>query len=547
MLAVAQTSLDMSHHTTMPPNDSGRVTFPNNFSLSGVWTISDADLEGEKITSRTGLIVWLPWRGLASIWRMGIVPSGTTTVGAILGTIDATWTRDCAVPYALSAGQVRLGQDVTRDFSVTRMVAAHVNVSSRGIAIGSTAITGKVTWGVVADTRDIEKLGWRPEAIVQQTPVSKDAALQQNIADGVDMILACDIPTMFSVPNRDNHWSENGEKQVFELALDNLPAMNVAAGTTVDTNLPPVFISPRGLTLAGHTSLQTEAIGIAGQCKHFMHFHATYSTIQPPQQSGLNCLFTVNFQDVFAILLKTGQIVYTFAPPVTRPYVLPPDSPLEYLIAFRGEYISIDHADLLVTNDQGGMYVGTRIYITVTNASNAAFDVRLAYCFAGTVSIDLFNEGEVGPARIVRYDGVSEGQQLTVTGSLLVECVPEGNIAPFIIPTERIVPRAVSINIYNFLSIMYNSKNTLFKRMWQSAEYVKLITSVVPNLTIDKLEAWDDEQGTLMNAAHVNGLDMDRLGGRPTSKTEDAGESEYAGDARYVHYKRPMNASRQMW
>lgn len=530
VLAPARTTLNPRQYDTMPPNYTGRVTFPNRFTLGGMWTISDVGLTGEQISTRNGLVVWLPWRGLNSMWRMALIPAGTVSVGSVIdGGGNITYSRNIAMPYNEEAGQIRIAQSVEKDFTVTRMVAARASVVGRALPIvQGTAITGKLAWGVVSDTRDLERLGWTPEAIEQQTPIKKDAALQQELVNGVEMILGCDIPQVFTAPNRDNYTTLNGEKHVFQLATDELPVQNIPAGTTVQSNLKIVSISPRGAQLGNANPLTEplntiymEPISLGGQVRYYLFFMGML-TSAPTQQSGMTCMCTVHFADVFGAVGPNGQMVYQQTPAVGINCVIPPDTPLNTPVAFRVDHAALDNVYRFTVD---GMYVGSRIRVSITNSGNAAFDMKLMYCFLAAEVLDTFAEGEVGPARVVRYDGVSEQQQIAVTGDLLVECVPEGNVAPFIIPTERCAPRATSSSIYNFLSIMYNTRTTIFRRMWNVPSYRKLCMEIVPNLTIDKLEAWDNDEGALIDAAHVFGLDGDRFAPTVSMKREREDEN----------------------
>lgn len=121
------------------------------------------------------------------------------------------------------------------------------------------------------------------------------------------------------------------------------------------------------------------------------------------------------------------------------------------------------------------------------------------------VAQDIYTQGELGPLRVCRYDQVGKGQTMVVDGTLLVECVPEGTIAPYVVPSLKSTGITSNVNLFIVIAALYNGGGP-FKRIWRRNDYLRVLHHVVPTLTIETLLNWASEYPDVGAACHAAGI-----------------------------------------
>lgn len=514
-LGLVQTAMDCTRYETLPPNLSCRTTFAKRFTTSGLWdVVEDSTLVHEMVSTRTGILLWLPWRGLDSFKRLGIVPKNASR---LIGNRTWTWTKEMAIPYGSDQGQIKVSPDASKDFSFTRVTAAEIGISSTAIAISSTVITGQVAWGILQDTRDVcqtDQGSFVADAIVQQSMTAKDSAINQQLADGVHMVLGSDIDLDFTVPDRNNYFSRNAGVEKFILVDDGGILANAGAGVPYQSFQFGWHISPWGVnyvdtqvaTAPNWTQLEASNLNIFGKVRFVAYLELANVHAAPfPAAGDPNALVRVHFQDTYASCNKDGSVTYNQGPRTSHdlPIVFGQDSNVTQR---QVEHVVQNRTDLYGTDS---IYIGTAIYAYYVNPTTVAIDFKISNFHVHMFAEDIYTKGELGPARAVRYDGVGAGQQIAVSGNLLVECVPEGTVAPYVTSSDKALPKTMSINMYPFLASIFNG-NTVFRRIWPEAVYRDFVNNVVPSLSLENFAALGGPD--LSNAAVAAGLFSD-LGG----------------------------------
>ena len=520
-LGLLQTTVDCVRYETMPPNLSCRTTFGKRFTVSGLWDITEDYVPpvpntfvNEGVSTRSGVLLWLPWRGIDNFKRFGLVPKGAKRV---ISNRTWTWTKETAIPYGTDQGQVKVSPDASKDFSFTRLVSAEIGIASTAIAIGSTVITGQVAWSVVQDTRDVSQTdqgAFVADNIVQQSMCGKDAAVNQQLADGLHMILGSDIDLDFTVPDRNNFFSRNAGVEKFILIGDGGFTNSAAAGSGYQSSQFGWHISPWGVHYvdtqvaldAAWTQLESANINIFGKVRFVAYLELANTHVAPfPPQADANALIRVHFQDTYASCGKDGSVTYSQGPRTSHdlPIVFGQDNTVTQR---QVEHVVQNRTDLYGTDS---IYIGTAIYYYYVNPTTVAMDLKVSNFHVHMFADDIYTKGELGPARIARYDGVGVGQQMSVSGNLLVECVPEGSIAPYVTSSDKAIPKTLSINMYPFLASVYNGQ-TAFRRNWPEQMYREFTHHVVPELSLENVVSLGGSE--LQNAAVAAGLFSD-LGG----------------------------------
>jgi len=513
-LGLVQTAMDCTRYETLPPNLSCRTTFAKRFTTSGLWdVVEDSTLVHEMVSTRTGILLWLPWRGLDSFKRMGLVPKNASR---LIGNRTWTWTKEMAIPYGSDQGQIKVSPDASKDFSFTRVTAAEIGISSTAIAISSTVITGQVAWGILQDTRDVcqtDQGSFVADAIVQQSMTAKDSAINQQLADGVHMVLGSDIDLDFTAPDRNNFFSRTAGVEKFVLVDDAGISYDYASGT--QGFMGAWHISPWGvqytdtqvLPVADWKQFEAANINVFGKVRFVAYVEVGNTHAAPfPPAPDAPLVLRVYFQDTYASCNKDGSVTYNQGPRTERDLLIHVSQDNTQVTQAQFEHVAQNRTDLYGSDS---IYIGTAIYAKNYNPSSVAVTMKVSNFHVHMFAEDIYTKGELGPARAVRYDGVGAGQQIAVSGNLLVECVPEGTVAPYVTSSDKALPKTMSINMYPFLASIFNG-NTVFRRIWPEAVYRDFVNNVVPSLSLENFAALGGPD--LSNAALAAGLFSD-LGG----------------------------------
>lgn len=158
-----------------------------------------------------------------------------------------------------------------------------------------------------------------------------------------------------------------------------------------------------------------------------------------------------------------------------------------------------------------GMYLGTLVYVMLSNLGNinsnnggfgsagptdgapAGNDVNSArfnpHLELRVRARSLYNIGEIGPVRVIRWDGLSDDQQIKLDGVFNAQCIPEGNLAPFVTDLAMYSDTAHNVNSIIFLAELYNGDSP-FKRNWTADEYDMFMRTMFPKLTYESVMGW---------------------------------------------------------
>ena len=74
----------------------------------------------------------------------------------------------------------------------------------------------------------------------------------------------------------------------------------------------------------------------------------------------------------------------------------------------------------------------------------------------------------LGPAKVIMYNNLAEGQGLQMNGGLLIAATPSQNLASYV---NSDISRCVDSTALSQASILFNGKNPLYKRIWRLPEY----------------------------------------------------------------------------
>lgn len=547
-----------------PPNLYYESTFLKALTVQGNFNVQDQSLLiEEKVPTSTGAVVWFPQRGINSIYRYGLVGKNTVsyTQGfggippgrtASPGLISAMRSGGAAevffdslvyqaplwLPYGDAAGfndQITISPSLDRNVSFARVIAGEIEMISDTQSIGNTALTGRLAWGAVADTRDVAQAlqdgsinyhAYDPADLQQMSVTSKDGEVESSIMSGAIALVGPDIAPWFSAPTADDQDYICGQ---WTQQTNRAGAVTTQFGANSGTwnlptlvNLDSTWISPWNInmtpdpntTVFGHfTNMDGPSIDECGVLDVRIDTAINWAHIGTDINVG-NALFKINVigSHFYATVQGDGRITYT-----VRSHIyfekLCRVGDVQAFNAFTCDFTDATFKRTgYIEAGTGGKYIGTLV--------NLAFEGVRMDPYAGadevqfTINPSVFTlrgrtvgqKGYVGPARIFRYDNVSSGQNVRLTGILNAQLVPQGFLAPYTQNQAASTARCVDLNAIPLAAQLWNAPNTPFRRIYNLTYYKDVIRPMAMKLGPQNLLEIAAENPELLAAFSSSGV-----------------------------------------
>ena len=530
---------------TGPPNYYTQTAFSKRLDVSANFVVNDAGLAAstnEKVPTATGLITWQPNRGAGSIYRWGIVPQGAVrSAGSAncyllpqgTGT-NLVFGSATAVPYnqAVTQDVIKISPDLSQSFSQVRVYSGDLRVICDTVPIGNTALNGYFSAGSVSDSRDVSQVNegtgnpsncFNPSDLVQTSVTSKEGLKEISVMKGIITLVGSDIQPFYAPPNTDQTDTQTPGWTTYS-------APDGGVATTLAANVFHVFanamISPWNVQttttpIAGYAPLQnipTGPINLNGCLDFHVVCSLTSDTAAADASPGMELV--CQFNHIFATC-ESG----TGAVPWGCTYVTQQESYVqslgqEFSQAYPNPNVDTSGITTVFASSprlyQGslastGIYLGTQIIFQLSNSSSATASTRtytFNYVTYQVSARSVYNQGELGPTRIIRWDGMSDNQQIKVDGVINAQCIPEGNIAPFVQSAAMFSDTAHNLNSLTFLAELYNGESPI-RRNWTLDEYLTFVGRDLESLSPESIMGMN--QPKLSGVAQAAGV-FDFLG-----------------------------------
>lgn len=561
-----KTSVDPRQYSTPPPNMFNQTTFTKNVSVGGNWVIREPTSIPGPVKDSPGAVVWNVQHGVGDIQRLGFIPSGTTVpLGNGTNSIfyqpgqyvpcHLTFDQEVPCPYSsllASKYVASISPDLGQDFSVVRCYAGMISLQSDAVPIGNTALTGRFAGGSINDIRDMfqSSTGALTESnLQQQTMTSKDGIKNVGVSDGIVSILGPDLVPTFGPPDVTTVRG-NGISDTEVLHVPGGVMTGAYVNGTFGVYARPVFLTPiEGCTcnfeptpgvitnsvqmspLPMHQSVRISCeapsirmwTGVAG---HFLQAYTSYQVMH--LYASVRDDGTVNLDNTVDVVDKvsTGGVgVHCWDETVLGPTWSVINTATNY------PPVSFSFSTPMPMS-RGNMYVGSLIVPILNTQYVGGPDTILNYSIDSRYDIgwkiavealDLYNSGTLGPTRVLRWDNVSAGQELKLDGLLLAQCVPEGQIAPFVSPTAQMSDVLLHLNMLPWLNAVYNGKGPV-RRIWSGRDYAKFV-SMLRDHSIDDIMKLSPIDNTSGEAAGLFGDLGGAIGGLFGKRGREIGSS----------------------
>jgi hypothetical protein len=441
---------------------------------------------------------------------------------------------------------IQISPNLSDSFSLVRLFSGDVRVICDTVPIGNTALNGYLSCGAFTDSRDVTQVvqsGGQtancldPSDLVQTSVTRKEGLKEINVMKGIITLVGSDIQPFYAPPQTDitdvvnAFWTTynltpiapaffgnggnvpvNGQGLSYPVLAGFISPWNIQMSESGSGTLPVynnINTSPINLNgcldiqlIVGATNFQQNGVAVAN---YYWRLRVTFTHIFGNCTSGPT--YAMSY-------LSQSEVTFVdFAP--SEPFIGVPSNPL---FANYPQYQGI-----IVTNPRmypqnmtsagtGGMYLGTQItcsweFPQTTQGGTATLQnsPTLTFCTAQVRARSLYNPGEIGPTRVVRWDSMSDGQYLKIDGCINCQCIPEGVIAPFVQGQAMFADTAHNLNVMTMLSELYNG-NTPVSRNYVLEEYLQHASGLFQEFGPEHILQWANPK--LTGTASAAGMFM---------------------------------------
>lgn len=408
------------------------------------------------------------------------------------------------------------------------------------MSVGTVALNGQFTAAAISDIRGIYQYNPNgpvstangttsslnsstvpdPASLAQQATSYKDVVKDVPVGKGVVVTMGPDVADTFVDVNSGSTYNHFGECNV-RLIPSNFLYQVPCPPPFTQTDFYQAWVSPYAISMktsATHNEsfcnvlpinpvngayivefrMEVRSAGAAGSVGYLQNVHVEFRHIT----ACVNDNHVVGYEstsDYQLLLVNTHNT--SFAPGYENSLQVRASSDARKFI--NPSFVSIGPGQSSnQVNQVAGLYIGTHIRVSLENFSNVAPPAgvvavvqdssenqqlpnnvnNIGPCIIVSSACDRAT-GEIGPNRIIHYSGLQPGQTVKLDGMMMCECVAGGSTSSFV-QQGNIERTCLDLNALPFLSALYNSMDTPFRRAWELPDYVefcKQMTTLTPS------------------------------------------------------------------
>jgi hypothetical protein len=474
---------------------------------------------------------------------------GATQNNGTFGTItnyntaNFTYIGDLALPRVGANFGITFATNVSKNYSKVRAFAADYKISSTTISGSNIQFNGVFHSGVISDTRYSSQIqldtGFAKEAypaiaLTTQSITRPDDLNNVTVAAGAIDIMGPDYPRQWCSVDVDATDTLASEWKSFPYAVTSSVVSplvsNAVAGTIGCYHVAQLWVTPTdtefyisnktasvpGGAPANWQKISYGAINEDGVLDIDISIKASIARDITVLDEQLIWQYVANFIHVFAYVGVDGLVHYNFASEKqSHPYSLI-ESFSQQNLANNGatgnanitqsgtqSYVNYQPEKIVKCRPRmtrvgmasltGGKYLGTLCTLSmyIDNWEEAkGGGLHYVYAYPGTVRVRARNvdaPGRVGPAHIIRYDGLGVGQQMSFSGTTWIQGIALGQLAPFI--QTNGFNLTVPDNIFSkFVELLW-SMSPKYRRIMTLQQYITQVKPYFKDLDLRELLA----------------------------------------------------------
>ena len=522
-LDLIKSSVFVTKYTTMPPSSYSQTTFAKKIDIAGQIVIKDDSLlTDEQVPTQSGAIVWMPNQGIQCCFHMGFVPVAAQSPFGLGLPLQFGYVDECMLPYndQFSNDPVKVTGFQQREVFQARLVAGILTLQCDASSVTATTISGTFSGAAIADIRDAtlstSTIGSQsictPVQLTQAATTMDDGLKEVGALKGITAVMGPDINQEFQQPNAHKQYLASGGTVVGQHVI---PLSFYQNHPTLDFGTPAlmVWMTPYNIVMSTTAAAPADFpaicnIRIGATSSTQFGFDKAFvgqginpfdgcldvtikSRVNPNTMgvAGVTNILHIKYLEVYASVSSNGKVYYTyngqeFSGPNGDVRVLRSDMTFHTRTKIRmtGAVTAFDPTPTF-KEESAGIYIGTMMLWEFRNTTFALSPLLQHSELADVqVCITTLNEyssgcGELGPARVLRWDGMAPGQVIRVSGTLMAECMPGATTAAFV-QNSSVTRSCENMNALPLLSMLYNSTDTPFKRIWIHEEFLKFLPKV---------------------------------------------------------------------
>lgn len=464
---------------------------------------------------------------------------------------------EIALPRVGANHGITFATSVANNYSKVRAFAADFKISSTTISGTNFNMAGTFHSGVIADTRNITQVITDQSSVRQAYPaalLNAQSITRPDDMSGVEVmkgaidIMGPDYPRQWCSVDVDATDSIQGQWQTYQYVLPPGPVVAPITGATAaaqgSANVAQLWIAPTDTEMfitnysnpsaapLNWQKFYTGAINEDGMLDIDISLRANIAaTGGPPSLNYCGYHYTANFIHVFAYVAQTGYVQYNLASETQRVHITSHMAYNQLAIANNGAPAPVSlqnttqipntpptivkcrprmqRSGMAVTT--GGKYLGTLVTLSMQFAGqNTDTQTYAVYAFSSSFRVRARNvdaPGRVGPAHIIRYDGLGVGQQMSFAGTTWLQGIALGQLAPFI--NTNGVTLTVPDNIFSkFVELLW-AMSPKYRRILSLAEYNQYVKPYFRDLTLgdlmESIEKLDSQSSTIAKSLGAAG------------------------------------------
>lgn len=427
---------------------------------------------------------------------------------------------DVVLPRVGQGVGIQISPDLSENFSSVRQYARILKLYSTTRSGSNIDLAGTCTTGVFEDIRDILQVmgtngvrrAFPQSAMAQQSTSRQDVLKAVSIKHGIVNLMGPDYPRAWQAPDTQRTDILKAEFLRFEnlatwpwpttqyqWAADRVQHGTQTWFTPYNTRMYVSNYTTGSGAPGGYQVIQTPSINVDGVLDVDYSFGLHFNV--PSWTMGMDPMIikvTANAIHVFATLGADGFVRYVLADESQTFEVANNESFFQLLLTgvpdplIAERYTAKFRPRMLrngVAVNDGGFYLGTLVTtswicvrrggIAVTDTVQVQFQGVSAQVRARSVDADGRLE-----AHVIRYDDVTEGQQVQFQGVGLLQSLAKGSLAPFVRGSAMVtVPDSTFSKLVNTLW-QFTSQ---FRRMYIMSDYATRIVPFMQSATADSI------------------------------------------------------------
>jgi hypothetical protein len=468
-----------------------------------------------------------------------------------------TYVGELALPRVGPNNGITWQPSIPTNYSKVRAFAADFKMSSTTISGVNFNLNGMFHSGVIADTRFISQVqtdanaprrAYPASALNQQSVTKPDDLRNSTVTKGAIDLMGPDYPRQWTSVDVDATDSLNAQWQTYPYTTVANPIVSGLSSTAVSSqgayHIAQLWITPTDTELYVINKSNPFGVPLNWQKIYFgainedgvldidigLRMSIAGNTAQ--QQDHCAWDYLANFVHVYAYIGADGLVRYNLYSETQKRTYTTAQSMQEFNMNNQGLVGPVTTSTgMAITppppvqvscrprmlrtgmqNTTGGKYLGTLCTLSALWAGAQAMgNLYSVNVYPSTVRVRARNvdtPGRVGPAHIIRYDGLGIGQQIAFAGTQWLQGIALGNLAPFIGSNGQTF--TVPDNIFSkFVELLW-ALSPLYRRIMSLEEYDKVIKPYFRDLTINDLMGSIDR---LDEASHQAAVSLGRSGG----------------------------------